>query len=334
MSSPGIRLVDYASEAVQRGDAIDRATAIALGNLEGADARHLWQSADQLRARTRGELLHTCSIVNAKAGGCSEDCAFCSQAARYHTEAPRHQLLPLEQLLAAGAAAQQAGAQRFGMVIAERGLREDQVDPLVAATTAMKETTSLGVDGSLGLVSLQHLEELRQAGMECLNHNLESSERFFPQVCTTHTFEERVENIKRIHKAGMASCVGGILGMGESVEDRVDLALAVRALDVSRVPVNILNPIPGTPFGDRQVLDAPTVKTSIAVWRLLLPQATIFVAGGRERAFGHDQGQALTSGADGLMIGDYLTTRGTPGTAIRSVAEGLGRSWRPLHGPV
>lgn len=279
-----------------------------------ADIYDVLSWANRIREHFKGNKIHLCSIVNVKAGGCSENCRFCAQSASYQTDSPRYGFIEREPVLAAGQEAKANGVTALGLVAAWRGLEEGPVlDNICDRLEELKQSGNARPDASLGIIKNQKVaERLKAAGLECYNHNLESSERFFPQVCTTHTYDERVQTIRHLKNAGIKICSGGILGMGESFEDRRDLAFSLKELGAHIVPINILNPIPGTPFGDKEPLQPLEILKSIACFRFILPRQEIMIAGGRAVNLRDLQSMIFMAGASALMVGNYLTTLNQP----------------------
>lgn len=308
------RLAELGTRVLEGGE-ITRDEAGWLFNLEeSADVFDLLAWANRIRERYKGNKIHLCSIVNIKAGGCSENCRFCSQSAAYQTESPRYGLVESEPVGAAAEEAQANGVTALGLVAAWRGLEEGPVlDELCRQFEELKQRGQVRPDASLGMIKSQRVaDRLQAAGVECYNHNLESSERFFPQVCTTHTYAERVQTIRHLKQAGVKICSGGILGMGETREDRRDLAFALKELGAHVVPLNILNPIAGTPFAELEPLTPLEILKSIACFRFILPRQEIMVAGGRTVNLRDLQSLIFTAGASALMVGNYLTTLNQP----------------------
>jgi len=302
-------------QRVLGGAGITRAEASWLFNLETrADIFDLLSWANRIREHFKGNKIHLCSIVNIKAGGCSENCRFCAQSAAYQTGSPRYGLIDAQPVLAAAEEASANGVTALGLVAAWRGLEEGPVlDEICERLEALKESGKARPDASLGIIKSQQVaERLRQSGLECYNHNLESSRRFFPQVCTTHTYEERVQTIRHLKQAGIKICSGGILGMGETREDRCDLAFALKELGANIVPINILNPIEGTPFAKQAPLPPLEILKSIACFRFILPKQEIMIAGGRTVNLRDLQSLIFMAGASALMVGNYLTTLNQP----------------------
>jgi biotin synthase len=302
-------------QRVLDGGAITPAEGRWLFDLESReDIFDLMAWANRIREHFKGNKIHLCSIVNVKAGGCSEDCRFCAQSASYQTNSPRHPLLEREEVLTAAQEAKANGVAALGLVAAWRGIDEGPaLEQICRRLEELKASGQTRPDASLGIIKNQKVaERLRQAGLECYNHNLETSRKFFPQICTTHSYEERVQTIKHLKQAGIKICSGGILGMGETRADRCELAFALKELGAHIVPMNFLNPIAGTPFGDREPLPPLEILKSIACFRFILPKQEITVAGGRTVNLRDLQSLIFMAGASGLMVGNYLTTLGQP----------------------
>jgi biotin synthase len=302
-------------QRVLGGGEITPAEGQCLFNLESREAIFdLLAWANRIREHFKGNKIHLCSIVNVKAGGCSEDCRFCAQSASYETNSPHHGLVKRDEVLAAAKEAKSNGVTALGLVAAWRGLEEGPVlEQICRELEELKQSGQARPDASLGMIKNQKVaDRLRQSGLECYNHNLETSRRFFGQVCTTHTYEERVQTIRHLKQAGIKICSGGILGMGETREDRCELAFALKALGVHIVPMNFLNPIAGTPFAQREPLPPLEILKSIACFRLILPKQEITVAGGRTVNLRDLQSLIFMAGASGLMVGNYLTTPNQP----------------------
>jgi biotin synthase len=279
-----------------------------------SDIYDLMAWANRVREQFKGNKIHLCSIVNIKAGGCSENCRFCAQSAAYQTEAPRYGLVETESILAAAAEARHHGVVGLGLVAAWRGLEEGPVlDEICRQMEELKQSGQVRPDASLGIIRNPRVaERLKAAGVECYNHNLETSRRFFPNVCTTHSYDERLETIRHLRNAGIHICSGGILGMGETRADRCELAFSLREIGAQVVPINVLNPIPGTPFAQNEPLPPLEILKTIASFRLMLPRQEIMVAGGRAVNLRDLQSMIFMAGASALMVGNYLTTLNQP----------------------
>lgn len=279
-----------------------------------ADIFDLLSWANRVRERFKGNRVHLCSIVNAKAGGCSEDCKFCAQSAFYQTDAPRYGFVDPDPVLAAAEEAERNGVTGLGLVAAWKGLEEGPLlDEVCARFRELKAQGKVRPDASLGLIRNPRVAaRLAEAGVECYNHNLETSRRFFPQQCSTHTYDDRLETIRLLREAGIKICSGGIIGLGETREDRVDLMFSLKAVNPDFVPVNFLNPIAGTAFAGRPLVPPLEALQTLAVFRLVLPRQEIMVAGGRVVNLRDLQSLIFTAGASALMVGNYLTTLNQP----------------------
>jgi biotin synthase len=297
------------------GGAMSREEGQWLFELEGAaDIFDLVSWANRIREHFKGNKIHLCSIVNVKAGGCSENCRFCAQSAAYQTDSPRYGLIESEPVLTAAAEAKANGVTALGLVAAWRGLEEGPVlDEICERLQELKESGQARPDASLGIIKNKSVaQRLKDSGLECYNHNLESSRRFFPQVCTTHTYDERVQTIQHLKAAGIKICSGGIIGMGETREDRCELAFSLKELGANIVPINILNPIEGTPFAELERLAPLEILKTIACFRFVLPKQEIMIAGGRAVNLRDLQSLIFAAGASALMVGNYLTTLNQP----------------------
>jgi biotin synthase len=282
-----------------------------LFGLDGSsDILDLMSWANRIREHFKGNKVHLCSIVNVKAGGCSENCKFCAQSAAFQTESPRYGLIDSEPVLMAAEEASNNSVTGLGIVAAWRGIDEGPaLDEICERLREIKATGKVRPDASLGIIKSQKVaDRLRAAGLECYNHNLETSQRFYPQVCTTHSYEERLQTIRHLKQAGIKICSGGIIGMGETREDRRELAFALREVGAEFVPINILNPIAGTPFASNTPLPPLETLKTIACFRFILPRQEIMIAGGRVVNLRDLQSMVFMAGASALMVGNYLTT--------------------------
>ncbi len=298
------------SLAAGRGVGVDRATALALSDPERTPWAALLAGAERIRQERRGDRVRRCMIVNARSGACSEDCAFCAQSRHHTTATTVFPLLSREEILARARDALAAGVTCFGIVTSGRKPSPSELDELAAAARGCRELGLPGIGLSVGILDRDELARLRKAGVDHINHNLETSRRFYPEICTTHSWDERRATVAAALALGLRVCCGGIFGLGETWADRVDLALALRELGVDQVPLNFLAPVPGTPLGTRARLPSAEALRVIAVYRFLLPDAVLGICGGRPETLGERQGEVFAAGADGLMTGDYLTTTG------------------------
>jgi biotin synthase len=300
---------------VLAGQPITLEEALYLFSLEESSSVYFLLSwANRVREQFMGNRVHLCSIVNVKSGGCAEDCKFCAQSGHYETAAPRYGLVDPNSISKAAEEAERNGVGALGLVAAWKGLDEGPIlDEICARFRELRDSGRTRPDASLGIIRNQRVaERLKEAGVECYNHNLETSCRFFPEICTTHTFDDRVRTIRHLKNVGIKICSGGIIGMGETRRDRCDLAFALRDLDVDVVPVNFLNPIPGTPFGHREKVTPLEALKTVACFRMILPRTRILMAGGREVTLRGLQSLVFMAGASGMMVGNYLTTLNRP----------------------
>lgn len=323
MSSIVIRSV---GEKVLRGGTITREEARELMALtEPEDILELGSWAARVRVKYTGKSCQLCALVNAKAGECAENCRYCSQSGHYQTGITTYPLMNPLAILERAKQAEAFGATRFCIVTATRGLSDRDLPAITEAVRLVREQTSLAPECSLGFVTDEQLAVLKEAGMTRYNHNLETCESNFPNICTTHTYQDRVNTLTQLKRQGMERCAGGILGLGETPEGRLDLAFALAELGVECVPVNVINPRPGTPLEGQAAPPAPleVIKT-VAIFRLILPWAVIELAGGREANVRDLQSLALLCGANGLIIGSYLTTIGRQPSEDLQLVQDLG----------
>jgi len=310
----GNRTVDQAVQRVLDGESLDRRDGLALIAQPLPD---LAVGADAVRAHFSDGTVDACSIVNAKAGNCAEDCGFCAQSVHFDTGIDTYDLLDPEEILAAARRAERDGAQRFGIVLAEKGVSKErrpaEWERVIEAIRLVRDETAVEVDASLGILTEEEARILAAEGINHYNHNIETSPNYFPEIVDSHAFSDRVETLEIAKAAGMDLCAGVILGMGETPTDRVEAAIALQDIGVSSLPVNILNPVAGTPLAEQGLPDISTddILRTIAVYRLLHPTARVRLTGGREANLApDDQHRPFEVGADGLLTGDYLTTMG------------------------
>jgi biotin synthase len=326
VDATGERIAEFGRRVLDGGE-LSREEALELFALEDSgDIHDLMYWANKIRRKFKGDKIHLCSILNVKAGGCSEDCHFCAQSASYETSSPRYGLVEAGAVEGAAEEARTNGVAALGLVAAWKGLNEGPVlDEICRNFEELRDTGKTRPDASLGIIKSQRVaDRLKASGVECYNHNLESSARFFPQVCTTHTYEERVQTLKHLRQAGIQLCSGGILGMGETREDRCDLALALREMNPDVVPLNFLNPIPGTPFAKLEPLAPMEILKSIACFRFILPRTDLKIAGGRTVNLRDLQPLVFLAGASALMVGNYLTTLNQPAEKDLQMLKDLG----------
>lgn len=283
----------------------------------------LLAAAGRVREAGFGRRVALCAIVNARSGRCAADCAFCAQSAHHRTEAAAYPFVGPQRIIAAAARAKAAGAARFGIVTSgERPGREDFAALCVAVSGVAAQ--GLAADVSIGFLDDADLARLRAVGLCGVHHNLETARSFFPRVCTSHDYEASVDTVRTALAAGVHVCSGGIFGLGEGWDERVELAETLRGLGVTSVPMNFLVPIPGTPLADRPVMAPAEALRLVALYRFLLPRAQLRICGGRPLVFASDPLAVLSAGASGLMTGDYLTTAGEAPADDRAGLSRLG----------
>jgi len=327
VDATGLSRISDLTQRVLDGGEITRQEAAGLFSLESsADIFDLMAGANRLREHFKGNKIHLCSIVNAKAGACSENCSFCAQSSFYQTGAPKYGFVDPEPVQEAAEEARRNHVTALGLVAAWRGLKEgpmlDEVCDRIRELAAGGKTRA---DASLGIIESQAVaDRLKEAGLECYGHNLESSRRFFPRHCTTHTYDHRLNTIRYLKNAGLKICSGGILGMGESREDRCELAFSLKEVGASVVPINILNPIQGTPFAANPPLPPLEILKTIACFRFILPRQEIMIAGGRTVNLRDMQCMVFAAGASALMVGNYLTTLNQPVEKDLQMLQDLG----------
>ena len=302
---------------------LTRAEASAVAAVPLDELPALVALAHRVRLDYCGAAVELESLINAKSGACPEDCAFCSQSVRYSTGVDVYPFLDLDEILAAARATRDAGATQFCIVVAVRGPEERLLTKVIDAVDAVHRETGLEVACSLGLLTEQQAARLAAAGVKRYNHNLEACREVFPSICTTHSYDDRVATANLAIDAGMELCCGGILGMGETLDQRVDFAFELAALSPCEVPINFLMPS-GTPLGEQQRISPREALQAIALFRLILPSAWIRLAGGRELVLGELQAMGLLAGANALIVGNYLTTTGRDADEDLALLDTLG----------
>ena len=275
-----------------------------------AGLEDLCAGADQIRKALRGAGYELCTIINARSGRCGEDCTFCAQSCHHQTQAQEYPFLEVEEIVRQGKRDEAAGVQRYSLVTAGRAVTGPELDQALAAYRRLREETGLGLCASFGFQSVEDFRRLKEAGVTRYHANLETSRRNFPNICTTHSYQDKIDNIRRAKQAGLQICSGGIVGLGETCEDRLELALDLAELEVDSIPLNLLTPIPGTPLEGTPPLSVEEVRRIVAVFRYINPTAWIRMAAGRGR-FADGGAILFRSGANSAITGDMLTTTGT-----------------------
>jgi biotin synthase len=309
---------------IDGGEPLGRADAAAVAALPLEALPDLVALAHRVRLAYCGPEVELESLINAKSGACPEDCAFCSQSARFQTDVDVYPFLEVDEVVAAARATRAAGATQFCIVVAVRNPEERLLRRVLDAVDAVHAETGLEVACSLGLLNRTQAERLAAAGVHRYNHNLETCRAVFPQICTTHTYDDRLATARLATEAGMELCCGGILGLGETLEQRLDFAFELAELSPCEVPINFLDPRPGTPLGDQPTLSPREALQAIALFRLVLPAAWLRLAGGRERVLGELQAMGLIAGANALIVGNYLTTSGREAAQDLALLDALG----------
>ena len=299
-------IVSELKEKVENGGEISREEALELYE---APLEELCRAADELRKQFCGNGFDICTIINGKSGRCSENCKFCAQSAYYRTDAMEYPLLDTQEIVRQARYNADRGVLRYSIVTSGRALKDSEVEQMCAAIREIKKEVDIEVCVSFGLLSEAQFRKVKEAGASRVHNNLETSQRNFPNICTTHTFEDKTAAIKAARVTGLSVCSGGIMGLGETKEDRIDMAVSLRGLGVKSVPVNMLNPIPGTPYEKNERLTEDDMRRVAAVYRFILPDASIRLAGGR--GLMKDKGEGcFQSGANAVISGDMLTTSG------------------------
>src|SRR5215213_3509877 len=304
---------------------ISREEALRLGEIDDhAEIEALIERAWRARLERFDDSTDMCSLVNAKSGGCAEDCGFCSQSRFAEADTPMHAMMSPEQILEHAQAAEAAGAHRFCMVTQGQGLSKRDFENILEGAKLVAEQTNLKRCASIGHMSVARAKQLKDAGIQRVHHNVETAESYYPEVATTVRYEGRLRTIDAVEQAGLETCVGGILNLGESREQRVEMAFQLAKIDPTSVPINMLNPRPGTKFGDRERMDPWEVVKWIAIFRLVLPEALFRLCGGRVENLGELQPLAVKAGLNGVMMGNFLTTLGSEPEDDRAMFEELG----------
>lgn len=288
---------------------IDRETALLLSDRKGAAVYDLFADANRVRDKYFNNKVDLCSIINAKSGACPEDCSFCAQSAHNKTATNIYPLLKKDMIISAARSAQDKGVKRFCIVTSGKKPSANELSEICGFISDLRD---LGLQpcATLGILNADELKQLKDAGLYRYHHNLETSESYFSEICTTHTYNDKIRTINAAKEAGLSICSGGIFGLGESWEDRIDMAFALKEIGIDSVPVNFFTPVSGTPLDKRDQLGPLEALMIIAIYRLILPAAEIRVCGGRPLTLRDLNSYIFPAGANGLLIGNYLTTSG------------------------
>ncbi|HIJ94837.1 MAG TPA: biotin synthase BioB [Desulfuromonadales bacterium] len=307
------QFIETTVEKVLAGHQLGEEDALRLSGCEGNDRFRLFVEAARIRDHFVGSSVFLCSIINAKSGRCAENCAFCAQSAHHDTGVPVYSLVDEDEMVRCAALAEQNGAGCYGIVTSGTSIKSaEELERVCRTVTRIKNETGISPSCSLGIMDEVTALRLKNAGMETYHHNLETARSFFPQICTTHSYEDDVATIRAAKSVGLRVCCGGIFGLGESFAQRIEMALTLRELDVDSIPLNFLNPVPGTRLEHADFLTPLECLTIIAVYRFLLPGKRLSVCGGREKNLRELQSWMFLAGANGTMTGNYLTTPGRP----------------------
>lgn len=312
-------------QRVLEGGSITEAEATELIHLEGHQIFQLLASSERIRFHFKGNKVNLCSIVSAKSGLCSEDCSFCAQSSHFDTKAPEYDMIEPGKIVAAAIKAKEMKSREFSIVTSGMSVEnDDDLGILCDAIEKIKNEGGLERCASLGNMSKEAMLKLKEAGLQSFHHNLETARSFFPNICSTHDYEDDINTVKAAKELGFETCCGGILGLGETREQRIELALTLKALDVDSIPLNFLNPIEGTAMEGKPTVEPMEALKTIAVFRFLLPKKDIIVSGGREVTFRDLQPLIFMAGANGTLIGNYLTTKGRSPEQVLTMIRDLG----------
>ena len=304
------------------GIGCDRETALDLVN--NCQLEVLKNAANTVRENFFGNKIKLCSIINAKSGVCDMDCTFCSQSGHNHADAPVYPFMTPEKLSGEFLVNDTYDVHNCGVVTSGGKLSSDDIDKFVASVISVQDNVQFDICASFGRLSDSDIDKLKSAGINRLHHNLETSQNFYPDICSTQKWSDRLDTVKAALANGMKVCCGGLFGMGESWQDRIDLALAIGDLGIDSVPINFLYPHPGTPLADSQLLTADEALKIIAIYRLILPDRTIRICGGRTTVLADRQGEMFAFGANAIMTGNYLTTSGQTPETDKAMIKDLG----------
>lgn len=307
---------------------ITKEEAVKLFNLKGSKLMELFTVANKIREKYCGNEIHHCTITNAKSGKCSEDCKFCAQSARYNTNLKTYEFKDEEVLEEEYKRANELNSENFGIVTSGKSIKKGSKEFEKIKEFLIKNKGNSKPCASIGLLNYEEFLELKEAGLTRYHDNIQTSiDKYGEIVATTHSVEDRINSIKAAKKAGLKVCSGGIIGMGESYEDRVNMAFTLKELEVDSVPINILNPIKGTPMGEREILSADEILKTVAIFRIILKDKTIKIAAGRETILKDFMGLAFMSGANGLLVGGYLTLKGRSVEEDENFIKNLKKMW-------
>lgn len=312
-----VDVINRLEEKVLAGQEITQGEAQELEKLDGSDLYQLFAAASRIRDLRAGKKVDLCSIINAKSGMCSENCKFCAQSAHHQTEVDVYGLMDEQSILDRALQMEAQGVKRYSLVTSGRGISEGDFLKAIGIYRCLARETNLKLCASLGIITEDMARRLRKAGVTRYHHNLETSESYFPHICTTHSYQDRIKTIKACQAADLEVCSGGIISLGETMSQRLEMAFTLRELKVQSVPINILTPIVGTPLENQPTLPPLEILQTMAIYRFILPEARLRFAGGRENALRNLQAMGYLAGINATLVGSYLTTSG------RTVAEDI-----------
>lgn len=301
-----MKLLEEVKERLLEGGYITREEADIISREAGLD--ELCDAADEVSRHFRGNTVDSCSIVNARSGNCGEDCKWCAQASRHHTGCTTYRFLDEKEVMDAAKRNEKEGIRRFSLVTSGRTMPDKDLERFCNTYRRLAEETDLYLCASMGLLTKDQLARLKEAGVKRYHCNMETSRGYFPTLCTSHTTDDKIATIKAARELGMGVCSGGIIGMGETMDQRIDFAFEIAELDVDSVPINILDPIPGTPLENTPLISEEDIIRTAAMFRLILPRKSIRFAGGRKRLSEDSMLRMMRGGVDGVLMGDMLTT--------------------------
>jgi len=321
------RLIQKVEGKILAGESLSLKEALALNEkISLNDLPALFEISNRIRGKSFNRRIKLCAITNAKSGYCSEDCIFCAQSLHHQAKVNSYPLLSAEQLIEKAAQTEAMGVHCFSMVTSGHKIETPkEIECIIEAIQKINELfPSVSCSASLGTISFNTLVDLKHAGLQRYHHNLETSESFFPQVCTTHSFKQRKETIEAAKDAGLQICSGGIFGLGETFQQRLELAFTLKELEADSIPINFLHPVKGTRCEDRGLIAALEALKTIAFFRLILPKTNMYVCGGRQITLRSLQSWIFLAGANGMMVGNYLTTKGRPWSEDQTMIRDLG----------
>jgi len=302
-------VINVLKDKIISGDAITKAEASQIAEIQKADIFDLFAAANKIREIFKKDFVDLCAIVNAKSGACPEDCSYCAQSSKSKSKIEIYPLVRKEVVLEKAREAKDAGVKRFCIVTSGKKIGKNELTEIAAMITAIRQIGLLTC-ATLGLLNKEELLFLKESGLERYHHNLETSERFFPEICRTHTYYDKLKTIETAKSSGLSICSGGIFGMGETWDDRIDMAFTLKGLDVDSVPVNFLIPVKGTSLAEMDMLHPFEALKIISLYRFILPKKEIRICGGRMQVLGEFNSMVFMAGADSLLTGNYLTTTG------------------------